>query len=180
MTDQILQLLVQNGYIDEDTARDMADIAKAESKSIRQLVIDQGILSEDDLLGTMAAYQDTEAIDLGSMTIETEVTEAIPASTARMYNVFPVAADDGSVTLATFDLVDPRISDEMLFTLSKEVRFVFAREKDVMDRIAQYYGDSNESVADMIKSLGEGMTDDEGISAASSNDIASMESAANS
>ena len=179
--DALLQILVQNGYIDEESARDLQDVAKTEGKTVRQLVIDQEILSEDDLLGAMAAYQDTEAIDLGNMTIETEVTEAIPASTARMYNVFPVAADDSSVTLATFDLVDPRISDEMLFTLSKEVRFVFAREADVMARISQYYGDSNDSVADMIKQLGEGMTDDEAaLGAANANDIASMESAANS
>ena len=179
--DALLQILVQNGYIDKESARDLQDVARTEGKTIRQLVIDQQILSEDDLLGAMAAYQDTEAIDLGNLTIETEVTEAIPASTARMYNVFPVAADDSSVTLATFDLVDPRISDEMLFTLSKEVRFVFAREADVMARISQYYGDSNDSVADMIKQLGEGMTDDEAaLGAANANDIASMESAANS
>ena len=179
--DQILQILVQNGYIDEAGAKDLADLAQTESKTTRQRVIDQGILDEDSLLAAMAAYQDTESIDLGSMTIDSDVTEAIPASTARMYNVFPVAADDSSVTLATFDIVDPRISDEMLFTLSKEVRFVFAREKDVMDRIAQYYGDSNDSVADMIKSLGEGMTDDEDLAAsANANDIASMENAANS
>ena len=177
--DQILNILIQNGYIDEDQARDMQDIAKTESKTIRQLVIDQEIVTEDDLLALMAAYQDTEMIDLGAMTIDTEITEAIPASTARMYNVFPVASDESSVTLATFDLVDPRISDEMLFTLSKEVRFVFAREQDVMDRVAQYYGDANASVADMIKSLGEGMTDDEAL-AGSTNDIASMENAANS
>ena len=177
MLDPILQILEQNGYVDAQSAQDLQDLAKTEAKSVRQLVIDQEILSEDDLLGCMAAYQDSEAIDLGGMTIETEVTEAIPASTARMYNVFPVAADDTSVTLATFDIVDPRISDEILFTLSKEVRFVFAREKDVMDRIAQYYGDANESVADMIKSLGEGMTDDETLAAAgNANDIASMES----
>ena len=179
--DQILNILIQNGYIDEQQADDLMDLHKTESKTVRQLVIDQGILTEDDLLAAMAAYQDTEMIDLGSLTIETEVTESIPASSARMYNVFPVASDDTSVTLATFDLVDPRINDEMMFTLSKEVKFVFAREKDVMDRIAQYYGDSNESVADMIKSLGEGMTDDEALSAgASANDIASLESAANS
>jgi len=180
MLDPILQILVQNGYLDEDSAKDIQDVAKSEGKSVRQTVIDQEVVTEDDLLASMAAYQDTEAIDLANLTIETDVTEAIPASTARMYNVFPVAADDMSVTLATFDLVDPRISDEMLFTLSKEVRFVFAREKDVMDRIAQYYGDSSESVADMIKSLGEGMTDEEGLSGADANDIASMESAANS
>ena len=179
MLDPILQILVNNGYIDDEGAADLQDLAKTEAKSVRQLVIDQEIVTEDDLLGCMAANEDTEAIDLGSMTIETEVTEAIPASTARMYNVFPVAADDMSVTLATFDLVDPRISDEMLFTLSKEVRFVFAREKDVMDRIAQYYGDSNDSVADMIKSLGEGMSDEEAMGA-NSDDIASIESAANS
>lgn len=179
MLDPILQILVNNGYIDEEGASDLQDLAKTEAKSVRQLVIDQEIITEDDLLACMAANEDTEAIDLGAMTIETEVTEAIPASTARMYNVFPVAADDMSVTLATFDLVDPRISDEMLFTLSKEVRFVFAREKDVMDRIAQYYGDSNDSVADMIKSLGEGMTDEDAMGA-NSDDIASIESAANS
>ena len=179
MLDPILQILVNNGYIDEEGAGDLQDLAQTESKSVRHLVIDQEIITEDDLLACMAANEDTEAIDLGAMTIETEVTEAIPASTARMYNVFPVAADDMSVTLATFDLVDPRISDEMLFTLSKEVRFVFAREKDVMDRIAQYYGDSNDSVADMIKSLGEGMTDEDAMGA-NSDDIASIESAANS
>ena len=179
MIDPILQILVQNGYIDEEQAKYLQDLSKTEAKPVRRLVIDQEVLSEDDLLSAMAAYQDTEAIDLGAMTLETEITEAIPASTARMYNVFPVAVDDTSVTLATFDLVDPRISDEMLFTLSKEVRFVFAREKDVMDRISQYYGDASASVADMIKSLGEGMDDDASL-AANSNDIASMENAANS
>ena len=94
MLDPILQILVQNGYLDEQGAADLADLAKTESKTIRQTVIDQQIMTEDDLLGCMAAYQDTEAVDLAGMTIESEVTEAIPASTARMYNVFPVAADD--------------------------------------------------------------------------------------
>ena len=180
MTDPILQILVQNGYIDEAAANDLADLAKTEAKPLRQLVIDQGIVTEDDLLAAIAAYQDTEAIDLEDMTIDTDVTEAIPASTARMYNVFPIAADDSSVTLATFDIIDPRISDELLFTLSKEVKFVMAREKAVTDRISQYYGDASDSVTDMIKALGEGMSDDETLTGANVNDIASMESAANS
>ena len=180
MLDPILQILVQNGYIDEDAAADLQDLSKTESKSVRRLVLDQEIVSEDDLLAAIAADRDTEAIDLASMTLDTDVTNAIPASTARMYNVFPIASDDFSVTLATYDIVDPRISDEIYFTLSKEVRFVFAREKDVADRIAQYYGDSNESVSDMIKALGEGFSDDDELSTANVNDIASIENAANS
>ena len=180
MLDPILQILVQNGYIDEAGAGDLQDLAKTEGKTARRLVIDQGVVSEHDLLAAMAADRDTETVDLANMTIETDVTEAIPASTARMYNVFPVASDDTSVTLATYDMVDPRISDEIYFTLSKEVKFVFAREKDVSDRIAQYYGDSNESVSDMIKALGEGFSDDDELSRTNVNDIAYVESAANS
>ncbi|MBO5643235.1 MAG: type II/IV secretion system protein [Kiritimatiellae bacterium] len=180
MLDPILQILVQNGYIDEDTAADLQDLSKTESKSVRRLVLDQEIVSEDDLLAAIAADRDTEAVDLASMTLDTDVTNAIPASTARMYNVFPIASDDFSVTLATYDIVDPRISDEIYFTLSKEVRFVFAKEKDVSDRIAQYYGDANESVSDMIKALGEGFSDDDELATANANDIASIENAANS
>ena len=177
MLDPILQILVQNGYLDEEGARDLQDLAKTEAKSVRQTVIDQEIVTEDDLLACMAAYQDTEAIDLGGMTIDTEVTEAIPASTARIYNVFPIAADDMSVTLATFDLVDPRVSDEILFTLSKEVRFVFAREQDVMERIAQYYGSANDSVADMLKDVSDSMLSD---SELQNSDPADITNAANS
>src|SRR5574344_2323367 len=98
MTDPILQILVQNGYIDEAAANDLADLAKTQAKPLRQLVIDQGIVTEDDLLAAIAAYQDTEAIDLEDMTIDTDVTEAIAASTARMYNVFPISADESCVT----------------------------------------------------------------------------------
>jgi len=87
MLDPILQLLVQNGYLDEDSAKEIQDVSKTEGKPVRRLVIDQEILSEDDLLSLMAADQNTEAIDLANMTLETDVTDAIPASTARMYNV---------------------------------------------------------------------------------------------
>jgi hypothetical protein len=62
MLDPILQILVQNGYLDEATANDLTGIAKTEFKSVRQLVIDQGILSEDDLLGAMAAYRAAEVV----------------------------------------------------------------------------------------------------------------------
>ena len=55
MLDPILQILVNNGYIDEDGAADLQDLAKTEAKSVRQLVIDQEIITEDDLLACMAA-----------------------------------------------------------------------------------------------------------------------------
>ena len=126
----------------------------------------------------MAAYQGCEVVDLSKMELDDDVVNAIPASIARMYNVLCVGVDGNSVTLATSSLVDPRVADEVAFSLSKEVRFVMAREKDVNERIAQHYGDASDSVADMLKSLGEGMEGDESLKG-DPNDVAALEGAAN-
>ena len=177
--DPLLDLLVQNGFLDDEQVATIREEQKNDGgKPIRQLVIDGGYATEDDLLAMMAAYQGCEVIDLAAMTLDTDTVNAIPASIARMYNVLCVGVEDSAVTLATANLVDPRVSDEVAFALSKEVRFVMAREQDVNDRISQYYGDASESVADMLKSLGEGLDGDASLKS-DPNDVAALEGAAN-
>ena len=179
MFDPLLDLLKQNGVIDDEQAAVILDEQRNDGgKPIRQLVIDGGYVTEDDLLGMMAAYQGCEVVDLASMELDSDTVNAIPASIARMYNVLCVGVDDTSVTLATANLVDPRVSDEVAFALTKEVRFVMAREADVNERIAQHYGDASDSVADMLKSLGEGLDGDESLKS-DPNDVAALEGAAN-
>ena len=177
--DPLLDLLVQNGVLDDGQVETILEEAKNPTgKTLRQILIDGEYVTEDDLLGMMAAYQGCEVVDLSDMTLDTDTVQSIPTSVARMYNVLAVAADDTSVTLATSDLIDPRVSDELAFVLTKEVRFVMAREEDVRNRISQYYGDDTESVADMLKSLGSGMDMDETIKS-DPNDVAALEGAAN-
>ena len=178
--DPLLDLLVKNGVLDQEAVETIREEQRnAAGKTVREIVVDGGYIDEDSLLGMMAAYQGCEVIDLANMELSSDVVNAIPASIARMYNVLCVGVDDTSVTLATSNLVDPRVSDEVTFALSKEVRFVMAREKDLNDRIAQHYGDSSESVADMLKSLGEGMDADESLRG-DPNDVAALDAAANS
>ena len=177
--DPLLDLLVQNGVLDDGQVETILEEAKNPTgKTLRQILIDGEYVTEDDLLGMMAAYQGCEVVDLSDMTLDTDTVQSIPTYVARMYNVLAVAADDTSVTLATSDLIDPRVSDELAFVLTKEVRFVMAREEDVRNRISQYYGDDTESVADMLKSLGSGMDMDETIKS-DPNDVAALEGAAN-
>ena len=177
--DPLLDLLVQNGVLDDAQVDTILEESKNPTgKTLRQLLIDGEYVMEDDLLGMMAAYQGCDVIDLSELTLDTDTVQSIPASVARMYNVLSVAADDTSVTLATSDLIDPRVSDELSFVLTKEVRFVMAREEDVRARISQYYGDDTDSVADMLKSLGSGMDQDEALKS-DPNDVASLEGAAN-
>ena len=179
MFDPLLDLLKQNGVLDDEQISVILDEQRNDGgKSTRQIVIDGGYITEDDLLGMMAAYQGCDVIDLAAMELDDDTINAIPASIARMYNVLCVAVDESSVTLATANLVDPRVSDEVSFALTKEVRFVMAREADVNARISQHYGDASDSVADMLKNLGEGLDGDESLKS-DPNDVAALEGAAN-
>ena len=177
--DPLLDLLLQNGVLDQDGVETIQEEqANSGGKTVREIIVDGGYLDEDSLLGMMAAYQGCEVVDLAKMELDDDTVNAIPASIARMYNVLCVGVDASSVTLATANLVDPRVSDEVSFSLSKEVRFVMAREKDVNERIAQHYGDAGDSVADMLRSLGEGMEGDDTLKS-DPNDVAALEGAAN-
>jgi len=149
----LLDLVISNGIIDQQQADELREEKKNTGKSIRTLLINNGYVSEDDLLGMMAAYQGCDVVDLAIMSLDPDVIQGIPASVARMYNVLPVYATAGTITLATSDLIDPHVMDELMFVLTKDVQFVLARENDVRTRVAEYYGDESATVADMLNSL---------------------------
>lgn len=173
----LLDLLVQNGYIDDNQRDEIANRAKSENKSVRSAVTESGLLTEEDLLSMMAAFQGCEVVDLKSMTLDSDVVESIPASVARMYNVIPISTSGGVTTLATADLIDPRVADELAFVLTKEVHFVMAGADDIKERIAQYYGDASSSVADMLKNIGEELDGDDSLKTGTE-DISKLEGAA--
>ena len=175
--DPLLDLVVSNGIIDQQQADEMKDEHKNTGQPIRKLLIDNGFVSEDDLLGMMAAYQGCEMIDLGVMSLDTDVIQSIPASVARMYNVLPVYATAGTITLATSDLIDPHVMDELMFVLTRDVQFVMAREKDVRERVVEYYGDESATVSDMLNSLESDLALDTSLSVDEADDKA-LESAA--
>ena len=99
----LIDLLVSNGIIDQQQAEELRDEQKNSGKPFRTLLVDAGYVSEDDLLGMMAAYQGCDVIDLEMMSLDTEVIQNIPSSVARMYNVLPVSATAGTITLAPSD-----------------------------------------------------------------------------
>ncbi len=175
--DPLLDLVVSNGIIDQEQADELRGAQANTGRPIRQLLVDNGFVSEDDLLGMMAAYQGCDVVDLSVMALDPEVIQSIPASVARMYSVLPIYATAGTVTLATSNLVDPHVMDELMFVLTKDVQFAMARQKDVADLVKEHYGDESASVSDMLNSLESDLTLDTSLDVDETDDK-SLESAA--
>ena len=176
--DPLIDLVVSNGIIDQQQAEELREEHKNTGKPVSKLMMDMGYVSEDDLLSMMAAYQGCEVVDLSVMEPDADVIQCVPASVARMYNVLPVYATAGTITLATSGLIDPHVMDELMFVLTKDVQFVMARENDLRKLVAEYYGDESATVSDMLNSLESDLALDTSLNVDDNVDDKSLESAA--
>ncbi len=155
--DPLLQLLLEQDFLNLEQAEDLFSEHKEEGTSVRQILIARDWMAEEDILGAIAAYLGTDVVDLSLLELEQEVVQAIPASVARMYNVLPIANAMNQVTLATYELISPEVVDELNFVLTNDVCFVLARESDVRAYVNKFYGDDSDSVNDMLNSLESGL-----------------------
>ncbi len=152
-TEPILQLLDSQGLISAEQAQEVLEEHQRSGKPVRNVVVDMEIIPEDTLLELIAESLGTRVVNLPATDIPPDVVHAIPTSVARMYMVVPVDRSANSVTLASYDLMSPEKSDELMFVLSRDVLIVLAREEDIRSHVNQLYGDDSASVTEMLSAL---------------------------
>ena len=145
-SDPVLESLHATGMLDDAACDEILEEQERSGKEPRDIIVDGNYLTEDDLLGSIAANAGSEVVTLAGVDINPDYLAAVKGSVARMYNVVPIEADDASVTLATYTIPSPLVSDELGFVLGKEIRFAFARKQEVLDCISRYYGSAESSV----------------------------------
>ncbi|MGN0843712.1 MAG: GspE/PulE family protein [Kiritimatiellia bacterium] len=149
--DPVLDTLNSSGYLDEDTCEAILEEKERTGKETRDIIVDGNYLSEDEMLSALAANNGCEAKSLSGIDIPREILSTIQGTTARMYGVVPIETTPTSVTLATYTLLSPIMSDELRFVIGKEeVSFVLARKSEVLDCISRYYGGTDSAVDNYV------------------------------
>jgi type IV pilus assembly protein PilB len=149
----LVELVKEHGFLESSAAEAVVANYAASTKSMRQILVDQGVVSEDELLEVMAGYMGSRVVNLAAEDIPPDVVRRVPSSVARMYSIVPLNVSGDALELAVSDIVDPQVTDELMFVLTGEITFVFARDEDVRAHISQLYGDDTEAVDDMLEAL---------------------------
>jgi len=180
--DPLLQILLDNAALKPSQLDDILEEQKRSGNSLHRVILDLGVVTEDNLLQLLAASWGTTVVTLADYETPPEVLKSVPASVARMYNMIPVSGDQQSVTLACCQLVSPEIVDEIRFVLNRDVIFVLAREIEVKSLLDRHYGeDSGGSMNDMISALGKDLSGNEVLEVTEEKeDVTGLEQQANS
>ncbi len=160
--DPLLQQMVDKEVINTLQAQDVFEEHDRTGKTVRQLLVDLELASEEDILGVIAEELATDVVELRGE-IPLEIVRAVPASVARMYNLVPIDADSDAVTFVTAEMISPESVDELRFVLNRDVQFMVATREEVNDYLLKYYGDASDSVSDMLSALETELEDDQDI-----------------
>lgn len=151
--DYVVQILQDVGLVTRNQL-EAARGAVENGGSMIEYLVDQQIVSEEDITRTLAAQSSMEFYDLSQKPIQPEVIQELPAAIARRYRVIPVAKNDQMLVIATSNPLDFETFDSLLHLLHREIEFVCATEGQIKNALIQYYGSADDASASIEDKLG--------------------------
>jgi MshEN domain len=120
-------VIVELGFLDATVVEEAEEEARQLGRSLPQVLLDRGELTEEQLARSIAARNGLDYVDLNEFEVDLGAAELIDTSAARRYKAVPIAFDPtGELVIAIADPVDAlAVMDIAVITKSK-VRTVVA------------------------------------------------------
>jgi len=152
---QVIEVFRRAGTLSELTAEELLTEAVNSGRSIDDIMVEQGIVTEETFAQTIAMDLGVEAVDLSSFEPLPALLQLVPSGMARLNEVIPVTASGNVLTVALGNPLDTQALDDLRYTLNREIVQVVAPRHQVEKLIATYYGTEETSMEDVLKQLGE-------------------------
>jgi len=150
---QVIEVFRRSGSISELTAEELLNEAVNSGRPIDDIMVEQGIATEDSFAQTLAMDLGVEAVDLSTFEPLPALLHLVPSGMARLNEVIPVTASGNVLTVALGNPLDTQALDDLRYTLNREIVQVVAPRHQVEKLIATHYGTEETSMEDVLKQL---------------------------
>jgi hypothetical protein len=100
-------ILVELGFVDEVQAEQAVEAARHPGQTPEKVLLESGIISEDQLARALAERYGLDHIDLSEFPVDESAAALLRKTAAKRYQAAPVGfADDGALVLAVADPAD--------------------------------------------------------------------------
>ena len=154
-SDYVLELLQENGFVTKEQVDEgWKKVADSDGElDILDALKSLRYVDEQEIINMLAQQYGLETIDLSAFVIPDEVLAALPAETARQYQVVPVMLHDDILTVAMADPTDMETVDTLRYVLKRDVEAVIAPIKQIQKILEASYGGLEGTVDSYVGSV---------------------------
>ena len=160
-TMQLGELLVEEGKLTAAQLETAAAEQRASGRSLGRVLVELGMLSESELLSTLAAQVGMEFVDLGSVSIEPTAALRLPEAMARRHAAIPIGIEDGRLVVAMADPGNVVAVDDVRAVAGADIRMVVATRADITAAIDRVHRRLDEHVDELTAKAGRDEADAE-------------------
>ena len=154
----VLEVLLDNGMVTTEQAEQAREQVGLREGTVVDLLLEDGVVTEDDVLGLLAGLFGMEFVSLGDQDIPSDVRDMIKQETARRYRVVPVYKTDDGLMVAMSDPMMFDTLDSLRYLLKINVDGVVARRAEVQALLERYYP-AETDVEGMLDQITDGTVD---------------------
>lgn len=114
------------------------EIQSRTKKRLGEVLIEEGIISESEIIDTLSQQLSIKRIDLDDTYVDSEVARSIPKEVARKHNLIPVHIQDNKLVVAMSDPLNVFAIDDICFITQKKVEPVIATKTSI-DKAIEFY-----------------------------------------
>lgn len=151
----ILEILKDVGLLKVEQLEEARAMAGEHHGSLLDVLIERGVLSEMEVLKTVAMQLGMDVVVLAERDIPREVIQQVPAAIARRYKIIPVSDSENALTVAISDPVNIEVLDSLRYILKRNVEGVVASSEEIAAALDDYYGREEKLVEEIMKNGGE-------------------------
>ncbi len=139
---RIGELLLRKRLITEQQLEEALREQKVTGKRLGDILVEKGFIDRTTLERTLHEYRATLS-DLGELdpaSVDRELAKLVPERIANMFNIVPVRKDDGTLWVASTDILDISALDYIRFATGYNIKVVITTEEFIKTTHEMLYG----------------------------------------
>jgi len=148
---ELRQELETRGLVTSEQLMDLESHQTLMGTSLAALVIDEGLVAENDVLGILSSLTGIPYRHLADLDIDPAVPRTIPARVALRYRILPVALDGDLMTIATSTVPDMATADGLRMLLDRSLDWSLCTQADIQKSLTHFYGLGADTLDELIE-----------------------------
>jgi type II secretory ATPase GspE/PulE/Tfp pilus assembly ATPase PilB-like protein len=144
-------LLITEGLVSKEQVE--TAMQGSGKKKIGAVLMEQGLVSEGELLEALAKKFCIPFLDLSAVTPSPAALEALPKNLVNQMQVLPIELEGKKLVVATSEPADSTISDSLRFITNHNIELVIATAQQISAAIDRFYNSPGDSIEAVISEM---------------------------